>query len=150
MQERPTNFWSPSDQAEIIKVLTIIINGQKTYGKDVSIKDTYEYYKLKLDGKYPSDRVINAIQSYTDTKSDLPAPSDLITILEPKAEPRISTAEFIHAKECWKNENFPTHSYWAGVVKQYERENAEDRAPKIMTEDPKLLEIARNSMKRIS
>lgn len=74
--------------------------------------------------------VLTAVDAYTDQKNDVPAPSDLIALMTPPAEKRISGAEFIHAKEQWELEGFPSYSYYATVVKDYERQNAEDRAPK--------------------
>ena len=118
--------WTESDQAAIIKTLTVMINGQKAFGKTVSLTDTYEYYKMKLDGRFPADRVIAALEFYTDTRNDVPAPADLITLMTPNV-PRISTAEFIHAKEQHALENYPAYGYWGQIIKQYELENADAR-----------------------
>lgn len=127
----------------------MIINGQKAYGKDVSIEDTFDYYRMKLDGKYSASQVIGALDKYTDTKNDIPAPADLIAIISP-APARITQTEFIHAKEQHAREGYPAYGYYGQIIKQYERENAEDRAPQTMTDDPKLLEVARNAVRKIT
>lgn len=127
-QTKQQDFWSASDQEKIVKTLSIIINGQKAYGKDVSIEDTFAFYQLKLDGRFPADAVINALGAYTDRSNDIPAPADLISLMAPQT-PRITQTEFIHAKEQHKLEGYPEFGYYGQIIKQYERENAEDRAP---------------------
>lgn len=125
-QARPQNYWNPSEQEEIIKLLTIIIDGQKAYGKDASIKDVYAYMKYKLDGKYSADMVCAAIDAYTDLHNDIPAPADLIKIINPPA-PKITQSEYNKAYDQWKAAGFPQFDYYGGIVKDYERQQADDR-----------------------
>lgn len=144
LQTKPENFWTNSDEAIIIKTLTVIINGQKSYGKTVSLKDTYDYYKLKLNGKFTADSVLKALDMYTDSKNDIPAPSDLIGLMLPAPPVRITTAEFIHAKEQHALEGYPVCGYYGQIIKQYEKENADAREkPVAAIEDRKSLQGGR-------
>lgn len=143
------DYWSASEQEALIKTLAVIINGQKNYGKQVSIDDTFAYYRLKLDGRYPVDRILRALQLYTDTKDDIPTPADLITLMEPP-KPKVGHAEFIHAKDQWAKEGYPQFSYYHMIVMQYEKENGDERAAPAPIEDQRVLGIVRDSVKRIS
>lgn len=104
---------------EITKTLAVIINGQKAYGKDYSINDTFRYYKLKLDGRYSADKVISAILAYTDVKNDIPAPADIINIIKPPPT-KITYAEYKYALQQHEAEGYPMFGYFGGVIKDYE------------------------------
>ena len=78
LKPKQTNSWSKSEQESLLKVLTVLINGQKPYGKEYSVSDTFLYYKMKLDGKYTAEQIMKAVDIYTDKKNDVPAPADII------------------------------------------------------------------------
>ena len=127
--EKPESFWNPSEQAEIVKALTVIADAQKAYGRDASVKDLFAYFRMKLDGRFPAGHVLSALDLYTDTKNDIPAPADIIALMTPPAKPMITTAEFLHAKEQHKLEGFPAYGYYGQIIRQYEGEQNEGRAP---------------------
>lgn len=79
-----------------------------------------------------TEEITAAFRQWMKTQTVMPTPADILKIARPAKpqEPRISGAEFIHAKEQWKLEGFPSYSYYATVVKDYERQNAEDRGAK--------------------
>lgn len=149
LQEKPENCWNQSDREDIIKVLSVLIAVQKLYGRDASVKDIFAFYQMKLDGRYPASKVLSALDAYTDKKDDVPAPADLIALMDPP-KTKISQAEFIHAKDQWAKEGYPSYSYYAVIVKEYEKENHEDRAKSDSVSDEKLLGVMRNSIKRIT
>lgn len=91
-------------------------------------------WKFVLDGRYSMETVLSALKKYMTEKSDMPVPADIEVILNPPM-PRITTAEFIHAKEQHKLEGYPSHGYYGGIIRQYEKENAEERGSRPMTED---------------
>lgn len=113
------------------------------------MNDTFTYFRMKLEGKFTASQVMQAIDKYTDTHADLPTPADLTALINPE-KPRISSAEFIHSKDQWAKEGYPSYSYYAMIVKQYERENQEERQEARPIEDKKILEIVQNSVKRIA
>lgn len=143
------DYWNASEQEALIKTLAVIINGQKSYGKQVSIEDTFAYYRLKLESRYTVESILKALQGYTDINDDIPTPSDLIGLMEPVI-PKISHTEFIHAKNQWENEGCPMFSYYYTIVKEYEKQNAEDRAVVKPIEDQRVLGIVQDSVKRIT
>ena len=106
---------------EITKTLAVIINGQKAYGKDYSINDTFRYYKLKLDGRYSADKVISAILAYTDVKNDIPAPADIINIINPPPT-KITYADYKYALEQHKAEGYPMFGYFWQVIADYKKQ----------------------------
>ena len=104
-----------------MKVLTVLINGQKPYGKEYSVSDTFLYYKMKLDGKYTAEQIMKAVDIYTDKKNDVPAPADIIQILNPP-EKQITYAEFKHALEQHAAEGYQMFGYWRGVINDYQKQ----------------------------
>jgi len=105
-------------------MLTVLINGQKAYGKDYSVADTFSYYKMKLDGKFTAEQILKAVDIYTDRKNDVPAPSDIIQILNPP-EKQITYAEYKHALEQHALEGYPMFGYYGQVIKDYNKQQGE-------------------------
>lgn len=116
-----------------MKVLTVLINGQKPYGKEYSVSDTFLYYKMKLNGKYTAEQIIKAVDIYTDKKNDVPAPADIIQILSPP-EKQITYAEYKHALEQHAAEGYPMFGYFGGVIKDYQKQQAAEAGIKTRTE----------------
>ena len=121
LKPKQTNSWSKSEQESLLKVLTVLINGQKPYGKEYSVSDTFLYYKMKLDGKYTAEQIMKAVDIYTDKKNDVPAPADIIQILNPP-EKQITYAEFKHALEQHAAEGYPMFGYFGGVINDYQKQ----------------------------
>jgi hypothetical protein len=116
-----------------LKVLTVLINGQKPYGKEYSVSDTFLYYKMKLDGKYTAEQIMKAVDIYTDKKNDVPAPADIIQILNPP-EKQITYAEYKHALEQHAAEGYPMFGYFGGVIKDYQKQQAAESGIKTRQE----------------
>ena len=116
-----------------MKVLTVLINGQKPYGKEYSVSDTFLYYKMKLDGKYTAEQIMKAVDIYTDKKNDVPAPADIIQILNPP-EKQITYAEFKHALEQHAAEGYQMFGYWRGVINDYQKQQAAESGIKTRQE----------------
>lgn len=142
------NCWNKSETATVLKTLSIIINGQKAYGKEYSVKDTFAYYELKLGKKYSADQVIYALDKYTDTRNDIPAPSDIINILNPE-EPKISATEYMAAKEQWQLNGYPMFCKHRDIVKKYESQASEKQNDHTI-ECAEIAKIAGNSIKRMT
>ena len=116
-----------------MKVLTVLINGQKPYGKEYSVSDTFLYYKMKLDGKYTAEQIMKAVDIYTDKKNDVPAPADIIQILNPP-EKQITYAEYKYALEQHAAEGYPMFGYFGGVIKDYQKQQAAESGIKTRQE----------------
>lgn len=123
-QTKPRNYWIKSDQERLIKVLSVIINGQKAYGKEYSISDTYAYFKMKLEHRYSVDHIIFALNEYTDRKNDIPSPADIINILDPEP-PRISEAQYIAAQKWQERNGYPIFSDAKDTIQLYEKQEAD-------------------------
>lgn len=128
MKQKPSNFWSESDKVELIKNLSVVIKGQATYGQ-VSISDSYEFFKHKLEKKYSVDQIIRALDLYTDRNRGIPVPADINNILDPE-KPKITQSEYVNAKK-WQeqNQNYSAYTPEAILIKSFEKQQEEDRAP---------------------
>lgn len=138
--------WTQEEKQEIVKAFTVMATIQKNYGKEIDIKATLQAWEYIL-GEYPADKVLAAMNRYMRKSSDIPAPADLIAIIDPP-KPKITQAEFIHAKEQHKLEGYPTHGYYGGIIRAYEAQEADERSPEPLTslEGKKLIHEA---MKRV-
>lgn len=77
---------------------------QKGYGRtptEMLLLDSSFQWKL---GRFTFDQVLSAIERYTDVKSDIPAPSDIIQILDPEPEP---LSQAVYVKICKEYEQTP-------------------------------------------
>lgn len=108
--------------------MTVYFSDLDDFGKGVDVKTILAKYRLYFEGKFTVGQIIGAIHKHCERKTAVPKVADINAILSPEPE-KISTAEFIHAKEQWKAEGYPAFSYYSQIVKDYEKENAEDRAP---------------------
>lgn len=122
-QTRSIPSWNQSEQEEIIKALAVIAKTQKAFGKEVSVKDIFEYYKFKLEGRFYAKPILVAIQTYTDTHDDIPTPANIINILTPQPR-KITTAEYVAAQRLQEASGYPRFSPEAYLIREYE---AQDR-----------------------
>ena len=126
LQKKQQNYWTQSEAAQIIKMLSVLINGQKAYGKDYSVKDTFAYYELKLQGKFSAEQILYALDKYTDTHNDIPAPSDIINMLKPQ-EPRVTEAQYVNACKEQERDGFPQFSVAYMTIADYKKQNYEEK-----------------------
>lgn len=81
-------------QNRLSVLLHEVFLGQKGYGEkpeDAEVRDRYFQRKL---ARFTFDDVLEAMERYTDVKSDIPAPADIIQILDPEPEP-LSNAMYV-------------------------------------------------------
>lgn len=119
------------------------------FGKGVDIKLILQKYAMFFEGKYSVDQIISAIHQHCLKSTVIPKVSHLEAILSPEP-PRISQAEFIHAKDQWAKEGYPSYSANAMIVKQFEQENQEERAKAKPIEDKRVLEMIQGAVKKIA
>ena len=143
---RPSNCWTSEEQDELIRALGFICNEQKAFGKDVDIKVTYEYWKHKLDGRFSMQQVLYALDKFTDTKTDLPQPADIIQTLDPP-KPRITEAQFVQACKAQERNGYPIMSYEKDIIEEYHRQQ-NDALEGHREESDKILEMG-GGLKRI-
>ncbi len=147
-QSKPESSWQNSDKQKLVQAATVYFSDLDDYGKGVDMKVILKKYALFFEGKYTVDQIIRAIHTHCLQSNVIPKVSHLEQILNPET-PRISSTEFIHAKDQWAKEGYPEFSYYAGIVKQYEKENSEERTKARPIEDSEVLAIVQNSIKRI-
>lgn len=120
--------WTPEEKKEITKVFTVLATIQKTYGKEINMRETLQAWEYLLADKYPAENVIAAMKAYMQQSNDIPTPADLIKIMTPE-KPKITQAEFIYAQEQHRLEGYPAHGYYGGIVRDYERQQGTERTP---------------------
>lgn len=124
--------WTPEDKQEIVKVFAVLATIQKNYGRQIEMRETLQAWECVI-GDIPANQVVAAMQAYMRKSSDMPTPADLIALITPP-KAKISQTEFIHAKDQWAKEGFPSYSYYAMVVKNFEKQEEQDRDPAPVTE----------------
>lgn len=141
------NFWPQSDQEALAKTLSVIAQGQKAYGKEINLKDIFDYFKIKLEGRFSVAQVVFAIQKYTDAKNDIPAPADIIKILNPEA-PKVTEAQYYQACREYERNCFNEFTDAYETKKLYERQ-ANQARENFAIENQQIKSLVSNSVKRI-
>lgn len=141
--------WTDDEKKEIAKAFALLATVQKTYGRELDPSTALPAWEWVLARDFTGKQVTDALQLYMRQTSDMPTPADLIKLMVPPTT-RISQPEFIHAKDQWAKEGYPQFSYHHMIVKQYEKENADERAAPAPIEDPKILKIIQSSIKRMN
>lgn len=82
----------------------------------------FSFFEMKLASRYSVSDVLRALDVYTDRKSDIPAPADIIQILSPEPA-KVSQAAFIEAQDWQKrNNNWSPYTDAAEIIAKYRNE----------------------------
>lgn len=143
--------WNEEEKRIIFEAFMVMVTIQKSYGRQIAVKATLRAWEYLLADTYSGEQIVAALNVYMRQKSDVPTPADLIQILSPPKLPKskISGAEFLHAKEQWKLENHAAFSYYGNIVKEYEKQENEERHP-VQPIAPEILKITHDSIKKIT
>ena len=99
--------------------MAIYFSDLTDYGKGIDLRAILGKYRIYFAKIYTTDQIIQAIHEHCREIRVVPQVPDLLGILEPKP-PKISHAEFIHAKQQWANQGFPPFSDYRDTVKAFE------------------------------
>lgn len=85
------------------------------------------YFRLKFEHRYTVPQVIFALEKYTDLKNDIPAPADILAILNPPLpeKPRITEAQYIQACKAQEKNGYPAFSTEYMLIQEYKKQNDE-------------------------
>lgn len=119
--------WSNPQKQDLTKALSVISAAQKSFGRDVNVRDMLAYYEMKLSGRFSVEQVLYALGIYTDRKNDIPAPADIIDILNPEP-PLISQAEYVAALKYQERNGYPPYSAEKFLIQNYESQQGRIRA----------------------
>lgn len=125
--------WTDAEKTEIAKVLSVMAVIQKSYGREIDVKNTVKAWEFVMND-YSANQVLSAMQAYMRQSNDIPSPSDLIKIIDPPPA-KISYAEYKHALERHAAEGYNPNGKWAGIVNDYPKQQA------IENETPSYYEI---------
>lgn len=137
------NTWTAEDEKRLGVVLALCFKNSDAYGTDLNLADRVAFFKECLQDLYTVDQILTAIKTHSLKSSEMVKPCHVHAILNPVRE--ITTAEFIHAKEQWKNDGYPVFSRHKDVVKAYEAQSMEKTEPLPIT----ILEEAKKQIKQI-
>ena len=112
------------------------------------MKATFDYFKMKLNGRFSAEQVLYAIDKYTDLKNDIPAPADLIAILNP-IKPRVTEAQFVQAQKWQAANGYPIFSDAKDVIEEYHQQDAQERE-QFVSQSNEIKALVSGSVKRIT
>lgn len=112
--------WTDAEKTEIAKVLAVMAIIQKSYGRELDVKNTVKAWEFIM-GDCPANKVVNAMQVYMRQSNDIPSPADLLKIIKPP-EKQITYAEYKHALEQHALEGYPMFGYYGQVIKDYNKQ----------------------------
>lgn len=80
-------LWSADDQAKLAEAIGLVFDGQKQFGKTSEQLENMVKLFCWVLKPYPLADVMNGLAQYVSQHSDLPTPSDIVKIIDPKPEP---------------------------------------------------------------
>lgn len=86
--------FSPDDKRQLSVILSQICKMQKAYGKTAFDLETIVSGFLMFMEEYHMADILRGLKEYMKLKNDIPAPSDIIAIIDPPPEP-LSQAMYI-------------------------------------------------------
>ncbi len=113
--------WSNDDKMKLAQGLGVLATIQKSYGKQIDVKATIQAWEFVMAEKYHAEQVLMAMKVYMGKSSDMPAPADLIKIINPP-EKQITYAEYKHALEQHALEGYPMFGFHCQVIKDYNKQ----------------------------
>lgn len=132
-----------SDKAKIAEALTIGATILENHGKTFDIPTILNFYERILSPVYSGQQVLDALDKHFINSKEFPMPSHVSDIINPP-EPKITTAEYIAAKEWQKrNQNWSRFEPEAILIAAFEKQNSEARTEYERTQ--KALATAANS-----
>lgn len=112
--------WTDEEKTEIAKTLAVMAIIQKSYGREIDVKNTVKAWEFVM-ADCTSNQVVSAMQAYMRQSNDIPSPSDLIKIIKPP-EKQITYAEYKHALEQHALEGYPMFGYYGKMIKDYNKQ----------------------------
>lgn len=114
--------WTDEEKTEIAKTLAVMAIIQKSYGREIDVKNTVKAWEFVM-ADCTAKQVVSAMQAYMRQSNDIPSPADIIQILNPPPA-KIGYAEYKNALEQHKLEGFPRFGYYGTVIKDYEKQES--------------------------
>lgn len=136
------------EKKQISLALSFLAENQKIYGKDINIEMLVAGFEFAMADDFEVVQILHGMKIYMKTKSDMPAPADIINILKPQ-EARITEAEYVNAVKYQERHNW--HDMFSDaqmVIDKYREQEKQDRGEKKKYND-EILKIAGNAVKRI-
>lgn len=108
--------------------MAIYFSDLKDYGRGVDLEVILQKYKIYFEKDFSVEQVIAAIHRHCERSTEIPIVADLMAILAPE-EKKITQAEYVNAQKAQERNNFPMYSAEAVLIRDYEKQQEEDRAP---------------------
>jgi len=88
-----------------------------------------EAFKFTQEGDFSVEQILGALRVHMKKTTQMFKPAHATAILDPEPA-KISQTEFIHAKKQWELQGFSPFSKYQDVVKGFEAQEDEGRAPR--------------------
>jgi hypothetical protein len=120
--------WKETEVSRLSKALTFCFSNAKRYDEELDLEDRIMGFKFVLMGKFTMDQVLSAFKIWMSRSTEMIKPAYVNNILDPIPK-KITTAEYVNAKKFQEKNNNPHYSPESILIRDYEAQNAEDRAP---------------------
>jgi hypothetical protein len=130
--------WTDEDKKYLAKAAAVVVDMQKSYGKQVDLKTMLRGWQFLLEDDYTVYQISSALKEYMRQYSDIPAPADLIKILNPP-EPLVTYAEYKAALEAHAKEGYPMFGYYGQIINKYNQQQSGNDAMQDSGSEPELL-----------
>ncbi len=127
--------------------LTLCFKNSDNFGAAFDVQSRIAAFRFVLEGAFSVEQILSALRIHMERSTEMFKPAHASAILNPPV-PKITQAEFIHAKKQWELEGYQQFSYYAGIVRDFEAQEAEERED-YRGKRQDILQIAGNAVRRI-
>lgn len=128
--------------------MTVYFSDLDNYGREIDNEMILNKYRIYFEKSFSTDQVIHAIHTHCETKTIVPKVSDLMEVLNPKPM-EITQTEYFHAKKQWELSDYNQFSRHLDVIKAYEKQSQIKASSHIPMDNPDVLKLVNNTIKRI-
>lgn len=121
--------WNIEEKTAIHRAFAILASVNNAYADNREMKARLQGWEAIMADEVSGYEVAEAVIKFAKKQDNIPTPSCLLKIINPVKQ-KISQSEFIHAKEQWRVEGYPAYSYYASIVKDFEKQEQSSREEK--------------------
>ena len=120
--------WTEEDIVRLSKALTFTYKNQNNYKEKLDLADRIIGWKFLLEEDFTMEQVLGAMKQFMKANTDMVLPAHVNNILAPE-QPKITAGEYYQAQKWQERNNYPSYSLEAVLIRGYEAQQSEDRAP---------------------
>jgi len=140
--------WQSEELKQLGMALTFAYKTQTTYKEALDLDIRLSGWRFVLEEDYGIEQVLYGLKQYMKNNKNMPVPADINNILNPQ-KPKITTAQYIAARENQKNNGYPAFSTDDMLIQEYQAQESQAQE-NFQIECTKIAQIVENSVKRIT